>query len=113
MDKIVRQGQYVFAAAIVALGVEHLIWAQFGGKTPPIIPWVPGGPVMTYVTGAFLIATGVCIAFNFRARVASMLFAGLFLACVVLLRAPQLVRTRCAGTFGRRSLRSCRLAPSR
>jgi uncharacterized membrane protein len=92
MKKVIEQGQVLFAVAIVAFGIEHIICARFGvfnksvfpGETVlSVIPWVPTYPWLGYLTGLFLVATGVSIAANIRARMAAILLGILFLLCVL------------------------------
>ena len=91
MDTILKQGRLVFAVAIVAFGVQHLICARFGQAHVPVIPWVPGNPVLAYITGLALIATGVSITANFKPRLAATLLGVFFLVCAILLQAPMVV----------------------
>jgi uncharacterized membrane protein YphA (DoxX/SURF4 family) len=92
MEKILKQGRLIFAIAIFALGVEHLVYARLpkpiasgGGSVIPVIPWVPGYQVFAYLTGVGLIAASICIAVNMRARPASILLGIFFLLCVIVL----------------------------
>ena len=95
MEIILKQGRLIFAIAIFALGVEHLICAHLGQAALPgemvipVIPFVPAIPVLAYLTGLVLIATSVCIAANMRARLAAILLGMLFLLCVVFLSVPR------------------------
>jgi uncharacterized membrane protein len=86
MNAIIKQGHCVFAAAIVAFGVENVICAHLHQAMMPVIPWVPGNPLLSYLTGAALLVAGLSIAFNVRARLAAILLGILFLLCVVLLQ---------------------------
>jgi len=51
-------------------------------------PWAPGGSVGAYLVGAVLIATGLSIAINWKARVPALVIGGLFLLCVIFLQFP-------------------------
>src|SRR5580693_7911951 len=91
MEQILKQGRLIFAVAIFSLGVEHLIVARLseptfsGESVVPVIPWVPGHPFLAYLAGLGLIAAGICIAANIRARLASILLGIFFLLCVIFL----------------------------
>ena len=89
IEPIVKQGRLIFSIAIIALGVEHFIWARYSGATVPIIPFVPATPWLAYLTGAVLLAAGFCIAANIRARLAAILFGILFLLCDIFLQISQ------------------------
>jgi uncharacterized membrane protein YphA (DoxX/SURF4 family) len=89
MEKIIAQGRCIFAFAIVAFGVQNIVCAQFQGAVIPVMPWVPAHPALAYLTGTILIAAGVCIAFNFRSRLISILLGVFFLVCTVALQVPK------------------------
>jgi len=91
VDTIVKQGRLVFAIAILALGVEHLVCARFGQSVVPVIPWVPGHPWLAYLTGIALITAALCIAANKQARLAAILLGVLFLLCDFTLQLPKVV----------------------
>lgn len=91
MDKVLAQGRPIFAAAIMALGIEHLVCAQVTGRSLPVIPWVPAYPALGYLVGAGLIAAGICIVANIQARRAAALLGVFFLVSSVVLQVPQAV----------------------
>ena len=91
IEPIVKQGRLIFSIAIIALGVEHFIWARYAGATVPIIPFVPPFPWLAYLTGIALIAAGLCIAANIRPRLAAILLGALFLVCVLLLQVTKVI----------------------
>jgi uncharacterized membrane protein len=89
MEKIIAQGRCIFAFAIVAFGVQNIVCAQFKGRVIPVMPWMPAHPALAYLTGAILIAAGMCIAFNVRSRLVSILLGVYFLVCTVALQVPK------------------------
>jgi hypothetical protein len=91
MDLILRQGRLLFALSIAAFGVLNLIWARTTDPLLPVIPWVPGHADLAYAAGAALLAAGICVAANFKTRVAATLLGFLFLLCVVNLQVPNVV----------------------
>jgi uncharacterized membrane protein YphA (DoxX/SURF4 family) len=101
MEKIAAQGRVIFAIAIMAFGVENFICARFTGASVPVIPWVPPNLVWAYVTGIIFVATGLCIAINFRPRWAAILLGMFFLVCVLVLQIPRAFRDSFSrtGTF--------------
>jgi uncharacterized membrane protein YphA (DoxX/SURF4 family) len=98
MEKIVKQGKLLFAAAIAALGAENLICAHVSqpafAKNPPVVPvlpFVPAIPFLAYLVGIALLATGLSIASNFRPRSAAILLGLFFLVCALVLLVPKAV----------------------
>jgi uncharacterized membrane protein len=88
MENIITTGQFLFGIAISAFGVENLICARLG-LTVPGVPWFPGNPFLAYLTGIVLLAAGLSIAANIRARLMATLLGILFLFYVLLLEVPQ------------------------
>jgi len=68
-----RAGQFLFALALPAIGLSHMIYI---GQTAPLIPpWLPFHVPLAYFTGVAHIATGAAILFNVLARLAATLEA--------------------------------------
>ena len=93
METIIKQGRVLFAVAIVAFGIENLICTRFGvfntttfsgHSVLSVIPWGPAHPWLGYLTGLVLIAVGLSIAANIRARTAATVLGLLLLLCVLL-----------------------------
>ncbi len=84
-------GRVLFAVSIAAFGVENLIWARRGDEVTRMIPWLPELPLLVYLVGIAFLATGVCLAMNFRARTAAILLSALFLISEVFLQLPRAV----------------------
>ena len=108
MDTVTRQGPIVFAVAIVALGVQHIVCAWFkefsgtifpGETVTAIIPWVPAYAWLAYLTGLVLFAIGFCVAGQIRPRLAAVLLGILFLVFVVFLEARRLIHLGARTTF--------------
>jgi hypothetical protein len=88
-----NKGSLIFAIAIVPFGVEHIVCVRFrafnktiysGHEVVSVIPWVPAYHWLGCLTGLVLIAAGLCIAANVKARPAAILLGILFLLCVLL-----------------------------
>ena len=71
---------------MVVFGIQYLALGSYQGGLPPVPPWAPGGAVGAYLVGAILIATGLSIAMNWKARVPALVIGGLFLLCVIFLQ---------------------------
>lgn len=88
MDKIIAHGRFVFAIAILALGVENLVNTWLGlwqtndyanHLTLSVIPWVPAYAWLGYLMGLFLIAAALSFIANYHARTLALLLGAIFL----------------------------------
>jgi hypothetical protein len=84
MERIIKHGQLLFGIAIAAFGVENLICAHLGVAVRGV-PWFPANPFLAYFTGIALLAAGLSVAANFRARLTAILLGILFLLYVLVL----------------------------
>lgn len=79
--------RYVVALVAVVFGAEHFLHPEFVPVVPlkQLMPtWIPGHTFLAYLTGAVLIACGLSIFFNWKARLAAT-WLGIFVFVVVLL----------------------------
>jgi len=79
--------RYAIAIPTVVFGVEHFLFPHFVPVIPlemPLPSWIPGHLFLAYVTGAVLVACGLSIIFNWRARQAAA-WLGITVFAVVLL----------------------------
>lgn len=90
MGKIFNLGPPFLAVTTGAFGVLYFVWARFGDRMFPIIPWVPAKPVLIYLTGTVLIAGGLAIASGLGARASAVFLGLLFLACALFLHLHKL-----------------------
>jgi uncharacterized membrane protein len=90
MNRFVDAGRWFFAIGMVVYGVQYIGYGRFVGGLPPVPPWTPGGAVGAYLLGVVLIATGVSIAINKKARLSAMVVGGLFSFCVAFLHSLHL-----------------------
>jgi uncharacterized membrane protein len=88
MDKIIRHGRFIFAIAILALGVENVVntrlglWQTIdyeGHLTLAVIPWVPAYAWLGYLMGLFLIAAALSFIANYHARTTALALGSVFL----------------------------------
>jgi uncharacterized membrane protein len=77
----------VFAISAIVFGIEHFLHPQF----VPVVPlrlllpsWVPAHLLLNYLTGAVLIAGGMCLLSNWKARQTTA-WVGVFVFAIVLL----------------------------
>jgi uncharacterized membrane protein len=90
MDRLLGLGRFLFAIAMAGFGVQYLVYGRYLGGLPPVPPWAPGGAWGAYLTGAVLIAAGVSILANWKARFSATVLGLLFLLCVLLLHTERL-----------------------
>jgi len=90
VERLTRKGRIVFGLAIAALGVVNFCCAHFRLAMSGV-PWAPVNSFLCYLTGAALVAAGLCIAANFKSRLVATLLGYLFLAFVLLRALPQVV----------------------
>src|SRR5450432_1404566 len=88
MKNLLTLGRFLFAIAIVAFGVEHLIYAITGAGIGP--PWTPLNRLLAYLLGILLIAAGVGLMTGIQARCAGIAIAIVVVARVILGELPKL-----------------------
>jgi uncharacterized membrane protein len=79
--------RYAIAVPAALFGIEHFLHPDFVPVVPlrqPMPSWIPGHLFLAYGTGAVLIASGLSIAFNWKARLAATRL-GIFVFIIVAL----------------------------
>jgi uncharacterized membrane protein len=82
-------GRWLFAISSVVFGLDHFAAIGFIASLVPF--WIPGGPFWSWVTGAGLIAAGVCIGVRRLEQRAAMLLGVMFALWFVVLHAPRVL----------------------
>jgi uncharacterized membrane protein len=90
-------GRSLFGAGLVALGVQHLLTANFPAELVPLPKAMAATPFLAWLIGVVLIAAGAAIAMNFRLRVAALVAAAVLFLIVVTLHLPRLATHLNAG----------------
>ena len=86
----VRAGQVLFALALPAIGLSHMIYLD---ETAPLIPaWLPYHVPLAYLTGAAHIAAGVGILFGVLPRLAATLEAVMLSSFTLIVWVPMVAR---------------------
>jgi len=86
-----RIGRTFFAVSLVGLGLEHLLFTAFvAGRAPAWPTSVPGGPAWAYVSGFFIVVSGVALIVGKRARESALLLAVLIASWALLRHIPVL-----------------------
>ena len=87
-------GRLLIATAALFFGVQHFLHPQ-GLPVVPLVkqmpPWIPGSALIDYVTGAFLLAAGVCFLLNRKTRSASTYLGAWILLLVAAIYGPVLM----------------------
>ena len=102
-----KPGRLIFALAIIALGIENLIYAHFGQVVVPVLPWVPGKPVLAYLVGIALLVAGLGFLTKAGARLSAAWLGSLLALCMLLLEISRVaaspldlaIRSRCFETL--------------
>src|SRR5215212_1562102 len=78
MTKWTTPGRLFVAIAMVAFGVQHLIYLNFVTRVvPPLPQWIPAHSLLAGVFGAFLIVAGVVIIVRIEAQTIALLLGGI------------------------------------
>jgi len=87
-------GRVLIAMAAIFFGVQHFLH-PYGVPVVPLqkqMPaWIPASAVIDYVTGAFLIAGGVCFLTTWKTRLAATYLGTWILLLVILYYGPMLI----------------------
>jgi uncharacterized membrane protein len=94
LNKLTIVVRYVIALAAIGFGVEHFLHPEFVPVVPlkQLIPsWVPGHLLLSYVTGAVLMASGLCLIVNWKARLAATWLGIIVFVIVLLVYVPNML----------------------
>jgi uncharacterized membrane protein len=84
-------GRFFLAIAVVAFGVQHLIYAGSGSGLGA--PWTPEKSLLAYIAGAVFIVGGISLATGRLVRSAGLIMGTLFLLRALLYYAPKVAAT--------------------
>jgi uncharacterized membrane protein YphA (DoxX/SURF4 family) len=86
---MVSVGRIFYAIGLIGIGVQHFIFANF---IPVIVPgwpaWIPDRPFWVCAVGVALVAAGISILFNIKARTVAVITGAVFLLMVVIGHIP-------------------------
>ncbi|MDW5267114.1 MULTISPECIES: hypothetical protein [Acidobacteriaceae] len=88
-ESLVLVGRFLFAAALVVVGVQHFLYAKFIAMLIPA--WIPGHLFWSYFVGVAFLASALSLATKIQGRLAAALLGLMFLLWVVVLHAPRVV----------------------
>ena len=89
MEKLIRASRISYGIMIAGLAVQQIFYVTFRPVILP--PWpssLPGYAIGVYVFSAYLIATGVAIIIDKKARTVSLILGGILLALFVFCQIP-------------------------
>lgn len=88
-ESLVLVGRFLFATALVVVGVQHFLYAAF---IAALIPrWIPGHLFWAYFVGAAFVAAALSLATKILGRLAATLLGVMFLLWVMVLHIPRVV----------------------
>jgi uncharacterized membrane protein len=98
MRIVTSVAQSCFAVAIIAFGIQQVIYGEFVTRAIPKLPaWVPGHAPLAYITGIILIIAGASILTRKYAGEAAIFLGCLLLASLVFLYIPALLASPLLG----------------
>lgn len=88
-ESLVLVGRFLFAAALVVIGVQHFLYAAF---IATLIPhWIPGHLFWAYFVGVAFVAAALSLVTKIQGRLAATLLGMMFLLWVIVLHIPRVV----------------------
>ncbi len=94
-DFAIPVSKYPLAIMVIVFGADHFIYTTFVASLVPA--WIPGHVFWTYFAGLALIAAGVGIIINVKARLAATMLGAMLLTWVIILHIPRAI----ADPYGR------------
>jgi putative oxidoreductase len=90
-----RIATIAYAVIILIFGATHFVQSQEMRNYVPA--FVPGGGIWVYITGTLLIAAGIAILINKKARLAAILLAVLLLSFALTIHLPRVIDGNASG----------------
>ena len=88
MKKLTRVAQIVFGIPWLVFGAQHLMFADFVAGLVPA--YFPARLFWAYLTGAAMIAAGISLIANVKARLAAALLGAMLIGFILLIHIPKL-----------------------
>lgn len=86
MNKLFIAGRFLYAFTMLVFGIQHFMYASFVATLVP--GWIPCHLFWAYFVGVALIAAGVSIAINKKARLACIMLGAMIFLFVLLVHIP-------------------------
>jgi uncharacterized membrane protein len=90
-NKLITIGRVILGITAIFYGVEHFLhpFACPGVPLEKLMPvWIPGRPLIGYLTGAILLVAGACILLNKKTRTAATYLGAWIVLLVVVIYGP-------------------------
>ena len=91
MKTPITLGRFILGLAIMAFGIQHLIYASIGSGLGP--PWTPVNHLLAYFAGFVFIVAGISLAAGKQVRLTAIILGSLFFVRAALFYAPKLFIT--------------------
>jgi len=91
MPSLLTPGRLLFAIAVTAFGIQHLIYAATGAGLGP--PWSPVNHILAYALSVILLASGLCFATAIQVQCAGIAVTLTVLIRIALCYLPKLFAT--------------------
>jgi uncharacterized membrane protein len=88
-NKLISFGKFPLAIMVVIFGIDHFIYIVLVSSLIPA--WIPGHLFLTYFSGAALIASGIGIILNIKARLAATMLGSMMFIWVIILHIPRAI----------------------
>jgi uncharacterized membrane protein len=88
MKNVGTAGRLILAIAILAFGIQHLLYASTGSGLGP--PWTPVNHALGYVVGIVFLAAAVCLVAGKQVRCAALVLGTVIFLRAVVYYAPML-----------------------
>jgi uncharacterized membrane protein len=96
-NKILPLGKFPLAIMVTVFGIDHFVYVDFVSSLVPV--WIAGHIFWTYFAGAALIASGIGIILNIKARLAATMLGAMMFTWVLILHIPRAI-TDPSGAMG-------------
>ena len=93
-ERLITVGRVLIAIAAIFFGVEHFLHPLGlpGVPLEKLMPeWIPGRPLIGYLTGAILVVAGVCILLARKTRMAATYLGAWIVLLVLFIYGPILI----------------------
>jgi uncharacterized membrane protein len=92
-NRLIFLGRLFFGVGLIAWGLQHLVAGDFVTRVVPSWPaWMPARTLWAYLIGAALIAAGMAIILQIKARAAALIFGVMAFISFLFLHLPLAAR---------------------
>lgn len=97
MNNLTRLGRLLFAAGMIASGIQQVGTYKFVRLVPPLPAWIPVHSAWACLVGVVLVVTGLAVAANKKVSLATAVLCALLLATFLFQRVPEILSNPGAG----------------